>query len=114
MDSVGAILVSILIAWSAITTLRRAWQGIVDRRLDESIENQIREEAKADPEVRGVVSLRTRAIGSHLAVDLKLAVSPNLTLREGYQIADRVKAALLQKIDKAKVISVRATGEPVS
>lgn len=110
MDQVGAILVAIMIARSALAMLRDGWYGILDRSLGESIENRIREEAHADPDVRGVVSLKTRAIGPHLAIDMKLGVSPDVTLREGYEIADRVKGILMKKIGRVELISVSPTG----
>jgi cation diffusion facilitator family transporter len=110
MDSVGAILVAIMIGRSAFLMLRNAWHGILDRSLGEPIENRIRKEATADPDVRGVVSLQTRALGPHLAVDLKIGVSPDLTLREGCEIAERVKAVLMKKIGRVELINVSPTG----
>ena len=110
MDRVGAILVAILIGRCALEMLRDAWHGILDHSLDESIENQIRKEANAHPDVRGVASLQTRAIGTHRIVDLKVGVSPDLTLHEGYEIADRVKGALMEKIDKVGLMNVSPVG----
>jgi cation diffusion facilitator family transporter len=110
MDPLGAILVAIVIARSAFEMLRDGWNGILDRSLGESIENRIREEANADTDVKGVVSLKTRAIGQHLAVDLKLGVSPDLTLYEGYEIAERVRNIVMKKIDNVRLINVSPTG----
>jgi len=110
MDPLGAILVAIVIARSALAMLRDGWYGILGHSLGESIENRIHEEVNTDPDVRGVVSLKTRAIGPHQAIDLKLGVSPDLTLREGYEIADRVKGILIKKIDRVQLIDVSPTG----
>lgn len=109
MDRVGAILVAILIGRSAIRMLQDAWHGMLDRSLDKSIENRIRDEANAEPDVRGVVSLKTRAIGQHLAVDMKLGVSPEMPLREGHAIANRVKEKLMEKIDNLGLVNVSPT-----
>ena len=110
MDRVGAILVAILIARSGFQMLRDAWHGILDRSLDKSIENLIREEANAEPDVRGVISIKTRTIGQHLAVDLKFGVSPEMTLRQGCVIADRVKERLMEKVGNLGLIDVSPTG----
>jgi len=110
MDQVGAILVAIMIARSALAMLRDGWSGIMDRSLGQSVENRIRKEANADLDVRGVVSLKTRTIGRHLSLDLKLGVSPELTLREGCEIAERVKGILMKKIGRVALISVSPTG----
>ena len=91
--------------------LQDAWHGMLDRSLDKSIENRISDEANAEPDVRGVVSLKTRAIGQHLAVDMKLGVSPEMTLREGHAIANRVKEKLVEKIDNLGMVNVSPTAE---
>ena len=110
MDPLGAILVAIIIARSAFEMLKAGWQGILGSSLGESVENRIRNEVNADADVKGVISLKTRAIGPYLAIDLKLGVSPDLTLREGYEIADRVRGSLTKKIDRVQLISVSPTG----
>lgn len=111
MDSVGAILVAILIGRSAFEMLRTAWNGILDHSIDESIEERIHKEVSTHTEVQKVASLRTREVGQYLAIDLKLAVSPNLTLREAHEISMRVKDALIKEIDhKVGMINVSPTG----
>ena len=109
MDPLGAILVATLVGWSAFNMLRDAWHGILGSSLDESVEKRILEEANADRDVREVVFLRTRAIGTHRAVDLRIGVSPDVSLHEGHEIAERVRAAVSNRVDKA-VVSVRPTG----
>jgi len=110
MDPLGAILVAIIIARSAFEMLKTGWQGVLGISLGESVENRIRNEVNEDTDVKGVVSLKTRAIGPYLAIDLKLGVSPDLTLLEAYEIADRVRGSLTKKIDRVQLISVSPTG----
>jgi len=99
MDSVGAILVAILIARTSFEMVRDAWNGILDHAIDEENEAKIREKAMADPDVKGIVYLRTRTMGPYFSIDLKLAVSPDMTLQRGYKISDRVKQAIEKVID---------------
>jgi len=110
MDPVGAIAVAVLILKSASDMLRRAWRGFADHSLEGPVEERIRDLAESDPQVREVVSLRSRAVGSYIVVDIGLSVAPELRLREGYAIAERVKVAVLEKVDSAGLITVRATG----
>ena len=110
MDPLGAILVALVIGRSSFEMLRDAWRGILDHSAEGSIENLICKEAEADPDILGVPLLITRAIGPHLAVDMKLGVSPEMTLREGYKIADRMTEILIKKIDKLALINVSPTG----
>jgi cation diffusion facilitator family transporter len=99
MDSVGAILVAILIGRTSFEMVRDAWNGILDHAIDEENEAKVRQNALADPEVKGIVYLRTRAMGPYFSIDLKLAVSPDITLYRGYEISDRVKQAIAKVID---------------
>jgi len=99
MDSVGAILVAILISRTAFEMIRDSWNGILDHAIDEDIEAKVRQEAMADPDVKDIVYLRTRAMGPYFSIDLKLAVLPELTLYSGYEISKRVKQAIADIID---------------
>ena len=110
MDSVGAILVAILIGKSAYNMLRDSWRGVLDSP-DESFEQIIRKEVSKHTDVQNVASLRTRINGPYLSMDLKLAVSPDLTLQKGHEISVLVREALLTKVDhKLGIINVYPTG----
>lgn len=110
MDRVGAILVAILIGKSGCEMLHNAWMGFMDRSLDGSIRDEILEVANADPQVMGVVSLHTRALGSYQVIDLSVSVSPELTLHDGHAIAERLRDTLQERLRNARLITVRATG----
>jgi len=99
MDSIGAILVAILIARTSYEMVKDAWNGILDHSIDEHIESDVRKTAMADHEVKDIVYLRTRSMGPYYSIDLKLAISPELSLFHGYQICDRVKQAIAKVID---------------
>lgn len=110
MDSVGAILVAILIGKSAYEMLRDSWGGILDHSED-SLEDIVRGEVAKHVDVHEIASLQTRKIGPNVAIDLKLAVSPELTLQKGHEISVKVKEALLAVIeDKVGIINVYPTG----
>jgi len=98
MDSVGAILVAILIGRSACEMVRDSWHGILDHSLDEDIEDKIRKQALSHAEVHDIIFLRTRTMGSYFSIDLKVAVSPDLSLRKGYAISNEVKEGIIQTI----------------
>ncbi|MBF0210466.1 MAG: cation transporter [Desulfamplus sp.] len=110
MDSVGAIIVAILIGKSAYEMLQDAWDGILDHS-EESIEKIVFKEVSKDKDVYKIASLQTRKIGPNISIDLKLAVSPDLTLQKGHEISARVKEALLAVIDdRVGIINVYPTG----
>jgi len=99
MDSVGAILVAILIGHTAIEMIKDSWNGIMDHSLEDEIEGSIRQESMKHPDVKDIVYLRTRSMGPYFSIDLKLAVLPELTLAKGYLISDQVKKSILKVID---------------
>ena len=51
--------------------------------------------ARQTPGVSTVHALRTRYIGSGIQVDMHILVDPELTVREGHDIADGVRDRLL-------------------
>ncbi len=110
MDSVGAILVAFLIGKSAFEMLKDAWHGVLDHSED-SVEQIVRKEVAKHPDVREVAALQTRKIGPNVAIDLQLAVAPDITLQAGHNISVRVKNALLAAIeDKVGILNVYPTG----
>ena len=111
MDRVGAILVAVLITKSGVKMLRDAWHGILDRSLEDTVEDQIIYEAEADPDVLEVVLLKTRAIGQDRSVEMRCRVSPDITLNEGYIIVDRVKSRLVEKIDNLGLMTISPTAD---
>jgi cation diffusion facilitator family transporter len=111
MDPLGALAVALLLLYSAFQMVRNAWTGILDHSLDESMEIQILKLAKTEPGVLGVASLQTRAIGQYVGIDLKLEVSPKMTLGEGCEICERVKAVLKDRINQMALITVSTVGK---
>ncbi|CAN2041909.1 Magnetosome protein MamB-g [Candidatus Magnetomoraceae bacterium gMMP-15] len=106
MDSVGAILVAILIFKSAYNMVREAWHGVMDQSLDDMQENLIREQALLNPDVKDVAFLRTRAVGPYYAIDLKIAVQPEITLWKGNKIAEQIKKDLITTLDIDKSVGL--------
>jgi cation diffusion facilitator family transporter len=110
MDPVGAILVSVLLYYTAYQMMRTAWRGILDHSLDEPTVQTIRGIASRVAGVRKVASLRTRAIGQQVGIDIEIVVDPELSLVEACDITDRVKAALCEKVQRVGVVTVTPVG----
>jgi cation diffusion facilitator family transporter len=99
MDSIGAILVACLIAHTAYEMFKDSWNGIMDRSLQTEIQEKIKKEAIAHPDVHNIEYLRTRSMGPYFSIDLKLAVLPEMTLNKAYVISEEVKQAIMKVID---------------
>jgi cation diffusion facilitator family transporter len=111
MDPVGAILVAVLLFYSAFQMMRNAWRGILDHSIEEPKQRKIRALALRTPGVREVVELRTRAMGPYTSVDLKILVGEEKSLEEGCAISESVKSTLSEKLERVGVITVTPVGK---
>lgn len=87
LDSVAAILVAALVIRAA---WKISWPAIVqlcDGGVTEERRQAIRKTALETPGARDVHALRTRYVGPDLQVDLHVLVDPELSVREGHDIA---------------------------
>ncbi|GHV14086.1 hypothetical protein AGMMS49938_09610 [Fibrobacterales bacterium] len=98
MDSIGALVVVILIFRSAILIAKPALAEMLDSGATKEICDKIISASKTIPEVHSIHDLRTHYSGGELYIDLHIVLDPNMTLREAHFIGDRVED-LLKKND---------------
>lgn len=105
VDALGALLVCVFIFKAAYDVGNPALVELMDRAAPPEIVAGIREEAMATPGVRDAHAIRSRYLGSALQIDLHVLVDPELTVREGHDIAHAVKRRLLDSsLDVADVV----------
>jgi cation diffusion facilitator family transporter len=97
VDQIGALIVGIFVLHAAIRIIRPALDQLVDTAAPTDQRREIEEIALAVDGVRSAHALRTRYVGSELAVDLHLEVDGDLTVAEGFDIALTVKRNLLER-----------------
>ncbi len=97
LDPVAAVLVSVLILHAAWMIGWGALSHLLDTGADETVRVGLEDIALACPGVCSIHNLRTRYVGSGLQVDVHVQVAPELTVREGHDIAERVKSGLLEE-----------------
>jgi cation diffusion facilitator family transporter len=91
-DGVVALLVAVVIAYTAFTIIRGVARTLGDAaRLPE---NDLAQVADAVEGVVGSHSVRTRGSESHVAADLHVLVAPDTTVEQGHAIAHAVETAL--------------------
>jgi cation diffusion facilitator family transporter len=91
-DGIVALLVAVVIAYTALTILRGVGRTLGDAaRLPEE---DLAGVALGVEGVAGCHSVRTRGSQSQVTADLHLLVAPNTTVEKGHQIAHDVEAAL--------------------
>lgn len=95
-DDWAALLACGVIAWNAARLFRSAVRDVLDAAVPEAVHERMRQLTEAVPGVEGVDVLRVRRSGLVFLVDIHVEVDGRLPVREGHEIAHRVKDRLLQ------------------
>jgi cation diffusion facilitator family transporter len=98
LDNIGAIIVSIFILHASIKVIWPALSELIDVGAPTEICKEIENIALGNESVLQVHDIRTRYISSSIQVDLHIVVEGLITVREGHDIADDVKARILDSI----------------
>lgn len=104
-DLVFAVIVGIIIIFSAITIFRSSLSGIMDSRLSDGIEREIRGviDDLSFP-LAGFHKLRTRHSGSTKYVDFHLLACRKLHIDEAHALAHRIEDEIKRKIPLVDII----------
>jgi len=94
-DDWAALFAAGVITYNGLRLLRKAWREIMDAALPDKVVDDIREISERVAGVSGIDMCRVRKSGLGLWVDIHVEVPGHMTVRDGHQIAHRVKDALL-------------------
>ncbi len=108
-DPVGSIVVSLFILKAAWGIIRPGVMELCDG-VEASEARKIREEVLKIQGVRDAHRVRARKHAGHTLVDLHIQVDPELSVREGHRISEKVKKTLLSR--HRQVIDVVVHLEP--
>lgn len=106
LDPVAAIVVSYFILRIAIPVTREGLNELLEASLPHLEEEKILSAICSVGGVSGVHNLRTRRIGTAVAVDVHIVVDPILTVEEGHNIATSVEGALRSMYKTETFISI--------
>lgn len=95
-DDFAALFAAAIILYNAYRILRPALNEVMDAAPPSTIAEQVREVAGSVEGVLGTEKCHVRKMGFELFVDLHVLVNGDLSVREGHDIAHRVKERLLQ------------------
>ena len=112
LDNIAAVIVSVFILQAVWKIAHPALGQLVDTGADHKEQKTILDLALRSEGVLAVHALRTRYIGPGLQVDLHVLVEPELTVREGHDIANVVKERLLH--ERPNVVDVLVHIDPNS
>ena len=106
VDRIGAVVVCMFILVAAFRIIGPALSQLIDTAAPEQDQLRLEELARSVDGVRDAHAIRTRYVGSKLAVDLHVVVDPSLSVEQGHGIAEAVKRILIK--DGPKVEDVHA------
>lgn len=94
-DDWAALVACVVIAANGVNILRRALGDVMDLAAPAAFEAEVRTVAASVAGVRGLEKCRVRRSGFSHLVDIHVEVDPDLSVRDGHEIARAVKRALL-------------------
>jgi cation diffusion facilitator family transporter len=105
MDSVAALVVAALLAWSGVQVLRDGLRVLLDASLEQDVLEQVRACAESQPGVRRVAAVLGRNAGSYRFVTLRI-VPAEAGLAEAEHTAGQVTAAVRTSVARIDRVSV--------
>jgi len=103
-DAVGGLAVAALLVWGAVNVFRGASLELMDHELDDESRRRIAALMTADPKVRDVHQLRTRASGPYIHVQMHAELDPTLTLVEAHAVMVAAERRVLEAFPSADII----------
>lgn len=106
LEPLAAVAIGLLIG---VEGLRSAWEGIgvlMDRHADPELDQAMRARASAVAGVLAVDDLRVHPLGTHLRIDMEIAVERTLDVAAGHAIAHAVEAALIEAYPQVREVAV--------
>ncbi|OGI46129.1 MAG: hypothetical protein A2637_06125 [Candidatus Muproteobacteria bacterium RIFCSPHIGHO2_01_FULL_65_16] len=100
LDSVAAIVVAFMVAKVGVDLTWQALRELVDTALAQEDIEAIRRTILTTGGVKALHLLRTRRVGGRALVDVHIIVDERLSVTEGHQISETVRARLMNEITR--------------
>ncbi|WP_136414626.1 cation diffusion facilitator family transporter [Herbaspirillum sp. ST 5-3] len=97
LDPIAALIVGFMVARMGWGFTWDALHDLMDRAVDTSDTEAIRETLMGTPGVRGIHDLRTRKMGDMIVVDVHIEIDATLTVEKGHAIAVEARSRVLQR-----------------
>lgn len=105
-DPLAAILVSFYICKSGYTVVRPSIDELLEKSLPPETEKEIRAILKSVDGIDGVHQLKTRKIGSQIAIEAHTEMDGGLTLEQAHRIATKAENRLKKKYGKKTHVGI--------
>ena len=106
LDPIAAVLVSLFILIAAAKLLYEAVEDLMEKRLPEEVEQQIREIVSQDSEMSEMHHLRTRRVGNVYSIEMHLRMHGNVSLYEAHRHSVLLEQKLRERFGSATMITI--------
>ncbi|MBQ8337358.1 MAG: cation transporter [Bacteroidaceae bacterium] len=111
LDPLAAIVVSALIIKVSVQLVRPCMDELLERALPQDIEKRIIDIILSFPGVSSPHHLRTRRIGSHIAIEVHIRMNGETTLAEAHSTASEIERELKREFGESTHVGIHM--EPV-
>ena len=111
LDAIAAVAVALMIAKIGWDLLWKSLQELIDTSLEDEEVNAIRKFIVGVHGVQALHMLRTRRSGADALIDVHILVDPVLSVSEGHQIGEQVRAGLIEQMEDISDVTVHIDPE---
>lgn len=113
LDPIAAVVVSVFIVKVAIEISSGSIRELVEESLADEVKNEILVIASTFPGVTHPHNLRTRRIGTNIAVELHIRVGGDMRVDDAHAIASGIESAIRKRFGQTAFISIHIEPEAV-
>ena len=106
LDAVAAVVVSLFIVKVAIEISSGSIRELAEESLTDEVENEILRIASAFSGVTHPHNLRTRRIGTEIAVDLHIRVACDMRVDDAHRITAEIESAIRKRFGQSTFVSI--------
>lgn len=106
LDPIAAVMVSLFILVAAGKLLHGAIQELLEKRLPEEVEQEIRRIVAEDKDMSELHQLRTRRVGNVYSIDMHIRMPGNVSLYESHRHSMLLEQRLRERFGRDTLVSV--------
>lgn len=106
LDPIAAVLVSVFILVTSGKLLHEAVQDLMEKRLPEEVEEEIRRIATSDSEMSELHHLRTRRIGNVYSIEMHLRMRGDTSLYEAHRHSMLLEQRLRERFGEGTMVTI--------
>lgn len=110
-DPIAAILVAVFIFRIAFDLIREGLGVLLERSLPAEVEREILEIATVDPRVKKPHHLRTRSVGTSIAIELHIRVDGEMTVRRSHDLTVEIERRLRERFGRGTMVAIHVEPE---